>query len=67
MKHHQYISQVVDGRRSKRGNDVSVNVVQAPSEARVEQLIVTALEEFAKKLADSYQLIPTGQEHQGSV
>lgn len=48
VKHHQYISQAVDGKKSKRGkDDVSINAMQTPSEARVEQLIASALEKFA--------------------
>lgn len=50
VKHHQYISQAVDGKRQKKSADVSVNAVQSPSEARVEQLIASALKDFAKKL-----------------
>ena len=39
VKHHQYISQAVDGKKAKREYEASVNAVQSPSEARVEQLI----------------------------
>ena len=55
VKHHQYISQAVDGKHSKKGNDVSVNAVQSTSEDRIEQLIASALEEFANKLQVSQQ------------
>ena len=55
MKHHQYISQAVDGKQSIKGNDVSVNAVQSTSEDRIEQLIASALEEFANKLQVSQQ------------
>ena len=55
VKHHQYISQAVEGKQSKKGNDVSVNAVQSTSEDRIEQLIASALEEFANKLQVSQQ------------
>ena len=55
VKHHQYISQAVDGKHSKKGNDVSVNAVQSTSEDKIEQLIASALEEFANKLQVSQQ------------
>ena len=55
VKHHQYISQAVDGKQSKKGNDVSVNAVQSTLEDRIEQLIASALEEFANKLQVSQQ------------
>ena len=55
VKHHQYISQAVDGKQSKKGNDVSVNAVQSTSEDSIEQLIASALEEFASKLQVSPQ------------
>ena len=55
VKHHQYISQAVDGKQSKKGNDVSVNAMQSTSEDRIEQLIASALEEFANKLQVSQQ------------
>ena len=50
VKHHQYISQAVDGKKARKGNDVNINAVQAPSEARVEQLIASALKQFTDKL-----------------
>lgn len=62
VKHHQYISQAVDGKKTRRGNDVSVNAVQVPSEARVEQLIELALKEFATKLQVNSQSSSTKQE-----
>lgn len=46
VKHHQYISQAVDGKKTRRSTDTSVNVVQSPSDSRVEQL----LEKIAAKL-----------------
>ena len=55
VKHHQYIPQAVDGNQSKKGNDVSVNAVQSTSEDRIEQLIASALEDFANKLQVSQQ------------
>ena len=39
----------------KKGNDVLVNAVQSTSEDRIEQLIASALEEFANKLQVSQQ------------
>ena len=53
VKHHQYISQAVDGKKAKREYEASVNAVQSPSEARVEQLIRSALRDFAAKLQES--------------
>ena len=49
VKHHQYISQAVNGKKARRGNEAIVNAVQSPSEARIEQLIASALKEFATK------------------
>ena len=53
VKHHQYISQAVDGKKTKREYETSVNAVQSPSEARIEQLIASALKSFAAKLQES--------------
>ena len=53
VKHHQYISQAVDGKKTKREYEASVNAVQSPSEARIEQLIASALKGFAAKLQES--------------
>ena len=50
VKHHQYISQAVDGRRQRKGAEASVNAVQSTSEARVEQLIASDLKDFASKM-----------------
>ncbi|MEW8545915.1 MAG: hypothetical protein AB2693_20530 [Candidatus Thiodiazotropha sp.] len=50
VKHHQYISQAVDGKKNKKATDISVNTIQSPSEARVEQLIATALRGLETKL-----------------
>ena len=36
---YQYISQAVDGKKARTGTDLSINAEQAPSEARIEQLI----------------------------
>ena len=55
VKHHQYISQAVDGKKTRRGNEATVNAVQSPSEARIEQLIASALKEFATKFQISPQ------------
>ena len=52
VKHHQYISQAVAGKKTKREHKASVNVVQTPS-ARVEQLIASALRNLAAKLQES--------------
>ena len=52
VKHHQYISQAMDGKKAKREYEASVNAVQTPS-ARVEQLIASALRDFAAKLQES--------------
>ena len=52
VKHHQYISQAVDGKKAKREYEASVNAVQTPS-ARVDQLIASALRDFAAKLRES--------------
>ena len=49
VKHHQYISQAVDGKRQRKGAEASVNAVQSTSEARVEQLI--AFKGFASKMS----------------
>ena len=49
VKHHQYISQAVDGKKSRRGNDIAINSVQPTSEARIEQIIASALKQFATK------------------
>ena len=49
VKHHQYISQAVDGKEARRGNETTVNTVQSPSETKIEQLIASALKEFATK------------------
>ena len=53
VKHHQYISQAVAGKKTKREYKASVNAVQTPSEARVEQLIASALRNLAAKLQES--------------
>ena len=58
VKHHQYISQAVDGKKSRKGYDVSVNAVQSPSEARVEQLISSALKQFANEFQVNPKLNP---------
>lgn len=55
VKHYQYISQAVDGKKAKKGNEASVNAVQSPSEERIEQLIASALKNFASKIQPSPQ------------
>ena len=42
--------QAMDGKQSKKGNDVSVNALQSTLEYRIEQLIVSALKKYADKL-----------------
>ena len=53
VKHHQYISQAVDGKKTKREYEASVNAVQSSSEARIEQLIASVFKGFAAKLQES--------------
>ena len=62
VKHHQYISQAVDGKKAKREYEASVNAVQSPSEARVEQLIRSALRDFAAKLQESSTSLSSSSE-----
>ena len=62
VKHHQYISQAVDGKKAKREYEASVNAVQSPSEARVEQLIRSALWDFAAKLRESSTSLSSSSE-----
>ena len=62
VKHHQYISQAVDGKKAKREYEASVNAVQSPSEARIEQLIRSALRDFAAKLQESSTSLPSSSE-----
>lgn len=52
IKHHQYISQAVEGKKhsSRRREDVNVNTVSSVSEARVEQMIAKAIDSLASKL-----------------
>ncbi|KAH3839837.1 hypothetical protein DPMN_113274 [Dreissena polymorpha] len=51
VKRYQYISQVVDGKKDRRDRkDVSVNAVQASSEAKMEELKVSVLKEFARQM-----------------
>ena len=61
VKHHQYISQAVDGKKAKREYEASVNAVQTPS-ARVEQLIASALRDFAAKLRESSTSLSSSSE-----
>ena len=56
VKHHQYISQAVDGKKQRKGTEASVNAVQSPSEARIEQLTASALKDFASQLPRSSQI-----------
>ena len=62
VKHHQYISQGLDGKKEKREYEASVNAVQSPSEARVEQLIRSALRNFAAKLQESSTSLSSSSE-----
>ena len=62
VKHHQYISQAVDGKKAKREYEASVNAVQSPSEGRVEQLIRSALRDFAAKLQESSTSLSSSSE-----
>ena len=62
VKHHRYISQAVDGKKKKREYEASVNAVQSPSEARVEQLIRSALRDFAAKLQESSTSLSSSSE-----
>ena len=62
VKHHQYISQAVDGKKAKREYEASVKAVQSPSEARVEQLIRSALKDFAAKLQESSTSLSSSSE-----
>ena len=62
VKHHQYISQAVDGKKGKREYEASVNAVQSPSVARVEQLIRSALRDFAAKLQESSTSLSSSSE-----
>ena len=64
IKHHQYISsQVVDGKKARKGNETTVNTVQSPSEVRIEQLIASALKEFATK----FQINPQSSSQSSST
>ena len=63
VKHHLYISQAVDGKKARRGNEATVNAVQSPSEARIEQLIASALKEFATK----FQINPQSSSQSSSI
>ena len=67
VKHHQYISQAVDGKKAKREYEASVNAVQSPSEARVEQLIRSALRDFAAKLQESSTSLSSSSETEEKV
>ena len=61
VTHHQYISQAVDGKKAKRECEALVNAVQTPS-ARVEQLIASALRDFAAKLQESSTSLSSSSE-----
>ena len=63
VKHHQYISQALDGKKARRGNEATVNSVQSPSESRIEQLIASALKEFATK----FQINPQASSQSSST
>ena len=47
VKHHQYISQAVEGKKhsSRKKEDITVNTVASPSEAQVEQMIAKAIDD----------------------
>ena len=64
VKHHQYISQAVDGKKTRRGNEATVNAVQSPSEARIEQLIASALK---KEFATKFQINPQSNSQSSST
>lgn len=72
VRHHQYISQAVDGKRYKKGkDDVYINAVQNPSDAKMERML-SVLEKFTNKLqmqepqSASYKAAPS-QEKQKKV
>ena len=49
VKQHQYISKAMDGKKSRRSREeVAVNAVSSPSEARVEEMIAAALQKMSK-------------------
>ena len=62
VKHHQYISQAIDGNQNRKEiisinavrclseDHVSDNLEQCPSENRVEELIAAALQQFAERI-----------------
>ena len=62
VKHHQYISQAIDGNRNRKEiisinavrclleDHVSDNLEQCPSENTVEELIAAALQQFAERI-----------------
>lgn len=52
VKHHQYISQAVEGKKQtgRRKDDFSVNTVGSLSEARVEQMIAKAIDGLSSKI-----------------
>ena len=52
VKYHQYISQAVEGKKlsSRKKEDITVNTVVSPSEARVEEMIAKAIDSLAAKL-----------------
>lgn len=61
VKHHQYISEAVDGKKHSRRSkdDVSINAVNTSAEARVEQLLNKAMEQLSSKIQ---QLTTTNKE-----
>ena len=63
VKHHQYTSQVVDGKKARKGNEATVNTVKSLSEARIEQLIASALKAFATK----FQINPQSSSQSSST
>ena len=50
-------------KKARRGNEAIVNVVQSPSEARIEQFIASALKEFATK----FQINPQSNSQSSST
>ena len=63
VKHDQYISQAVEGKKhsSRKKEDVTVNTVVSPSEARVEQMIAKAIDGLAAKLQKLEKFTSTPQ------
>lgn len=58
VKHHQYISQAVDGKRQRKGTEPSVNAMQSTSEAKLDQLFTT-MKEISTKVSNISPSQPT--------